>query len=473
MVDKILGVIKKILPKKMHLWLAPIYHYCMGLTANIIYKFPSHKLIVIGVTGTTGKTTSVYLIAKTLAAAGYKVGYTSTAMFCDGDKEWLNNKKMTMVGRLFTQQMLNRMVKNGCQYAIVETSSEGILQYRHRFINYDVLVFTSLYPEHIEAHGNFENYKEAKGMLFAHLRDCRTKYVDEQRLVHKTETGIKKLQYNRVKKMIIVNGDDLHCEYFLNFWAEEKMKYKVQTEPQVKGTETKENPYYHKIIASGLEIEGDGTSFYLDGQHIKLNLLGSFSAYNAMNAACVALSQAMSVDKIKQGLESVQGIPGRMERIDEKQNFTVIVDYAFEPKAVEKLYETIKLIPHQKVIHVLGSAGGGRDMSRRPILGQLAGQRADYVIITNEDPYDDDPQIIIDQVSIGAEKGGKEEGKNLFRIMDRREAIHKALSLAQTDDIVLITGKGSEQAIVVKNNEKLPWDDREVVREELKQIRRQ
>jgi len=470
MVDKILGAIKKILPKKMHNWLAPVYHYGIGLFANIIYKFPSHKLIVIGVTGTTGKTTSVYLIAKVLQEAGYKVGYTSTAMFCDGEKEWLNNKKMTMVGRFFTHQILAKMVKNGCQYAIVETSSEGIVQYRHRFINYDVLVFTSLYPEHIESHGGFENYKEAKGMLFAHLRDCRTKYVDDQKRVHKTETGMKKLQFNRVKKAIIVNGDDKYSEYFLNFWAEEKFKYRVQAEPKIKDDKVEKNPYYHKVVASSLEISSNGTSFYLDGQRIALNLLGGFNSSNAMNAICVALSQGIKIDKIKDGLEKVFGIPGRLERINEKQNFTVIVDYAFEPKAVEKLYETVKLIPHQKVIHVLGSAGGGRDMSRRPILGKIAGENADYVVITNEDPYDEDPQIIIDQVAIGAEKGGKTEEKNLFRIMDRREAIQKALSLAQEDDIVLITGKGSEQAIVVKNNEKLPWDDREVVKEELKRL---
>ncbi|MFH0840827.1 MAG: UDP-N-acetylmuramyl-tripeptide synthetase [bacterium] len=471
MLDKVLGVIKRIMPKKMYLAVSPLYHYILGLSANLIYKFPSNKLIIIGVTGTTGKTTSVYLIAKILQESGYKVGYTSTAMFSDGNQEWLNNKKMTMVGRFFTQKMLSRMVKNGCQYAIVETSSEGIVQYRHRFINYDILVFTSLYPEHIDSHGSFENYKEAKGMLFAHLRDCSTKYANENKQVQKTETGLKKLQFNRVKKVIIVNGDDEHSEYFLNFWAEEKLKYRVQKEPKIKDDKAKDNPYYHKIIASKLEISSSGTSFYLDNLQIKLQLLGGFSATNAMNAVCVALSQGVELEKIKSGLEKIKGIPGRLERINEKQDFTVIVDYAFEPKAVEKLYKTIELIPHHKVIHVLGSAGGGRDVARRPILGKITGEQADYIIITNEDPYDDDPEIIIDQVAIGAEKAGKQENINLFKILDRREAIQKAVSLANTDDIVLITGKGSEQAIVVKNNEKIPWDDREVVRDELKKIK--
>jgi UDP-N-acetylmuramoyl-L-alanyl-D-glutamate--2,6-diaminopimelate ligase len=146
----------------------------------------------------------------------------------------------------------------------------------------------------------------------------------------------------------------------------------------------------------------------------------------------------------------------------------VIVDYAFEPGAVAKLYEILELIPHGRIIHVLGSAGGGRDVARRPKLGELAGKRADIVIITNEDPYDDDPEIIIDQVALGAEKAGRKEGKDLYKILDRREAIKKALSLAQRGDAVLITGKGSEQAICVAQGEKITWDDRAVTRSLLK-----
>jgi UDP-N-acetylmuramoyl-L-alanyl-D-glutamate--2,6-diaminopimelate ligase len=171
--------------------------------------------------------------------------------------------------------------------------------------------------------------------------------------------------------------------------------------------------------------------------------------------------------QIKKGLENVKGITGRLEMIKEGQGFTVVVDYAFEPKAVAKLYEAVKLIPHNKIIHVLGSAGGGRDKARRPILGELAGRNADYVIITNEDPYDENPLAIMEEVSLGAEKEGKVGKENLFKILDRREAIKKALSLAEKGDILLLTGKGSEQAICVARGEKISWDDRKVVREEL------
>lgn len=482
MFDKVLHKIKKIMPPKLWNFIWPIYHFSWGVLGNLLYRNPSQKMIVIGVTGTTGKTTSVYLIARMLKSAGYKVGYTSTAMFGDGQKEWLNDKKMTMPGRLFNFKLMNRMVKNKCQYAVVETSSEGIVQYRHRFINYDVLVLTGLYPEHIESHGSFEAYRQAKGMLFAHLKDCKTKYINTEHYVKKVEAGIKKLSLDRVKKTIIVNGDDEQKDYFLNFWAESKLEYhiteRVPLEIKAEDFASKDHNW-HKLIACQSVISRETSSFIFchDGEchkdnQIALKLLGGFNIANAMNAASVGLSQGLSVTQIKQGLEAVSGIPGRLEKIDEGQSFSVIVDYAFEPRAVEKLYETIALIPHHRVIHVLGSAGGGRDVARRPVLGKIAGAKADIVIITNEDPYEDDPQIIIDQVSLGAEKSGKTLDKNLFKIMDRREAIAKAFSLAHESDIVLITGKGSEQAICVKGGKKIKWDDRVVAREELVKLKR-
>ncbi len=480
MFDKILAKIKKAIPKKMWDYLWPLYHFGWGVLGNFLYRSPSQKLIVIGITGTTGKTTSVYLIAKMLESAGYKVGYTSTAMFSDGDKEWLNNKKMSMPGRLFNFKMLNRIVKNKCHYAIVETTSEGIVQYRHRFINYDILVFTGLYPEHIESHGSFEAYKEAKGMLFAHLKDCKTKYADADLRVKKVEAGIKKLSLNRVKKTIIANGDDELKDYFLNFWSESKIEYHVTDkfliELKPEDFMSKDH-HFHKLAAcqTAVSLNGDSFVFCQEGEFFKdepanLNLLGGFNVTNAMNAVAVGFSQGLAWPQMKQGLESVTGVPGRLERIAEGQNFSVIVDYAFEPRAVEKLYETIKLIPHRRVIHVLGSAGGGRDVARRPILGKIAGKFADIVIITNEDPYDDDPQIIIDQVALGAQAAGKVLDRDLFKIFDRRVAIQRALSLAGINDVVLVTGKGSEQAICVAGGKKIPWDDRQVVREELKNL---
>lgn len=465
MFDKILRKIKKCIPKKAWNMLWPLYHFLLAWLGNLVYGAPSQRLIVIGVTGTTGKTTSTYLIAQVLRAAGYKVGFTSTAMFSDGNKDWLNDKKMTMPGRFFAFKMLKQMVDNGCQFAIVETTSEGIIQYRHRFINYDTVVFTGLYPEHIESHGSFANYKEAKAMLFAHLKDCKTKYVDEHKRVKKVESGLKKLSLNRIKKTIIANGDDEHAPDFLNYWSEQKIIYHVHNSPLTQFPESL------ILTSSDLEISAQGTSFTArQGQvttEINLQIMGSFNVHNAYNAISVGLAHGLSWSVIKSGLEAITGIPGRLEKIAEGQDFTVIVDYAFEPNAVDKLYETVKRIPHQRIIHVLGGTGGGRDSSRRPILGKIAGSQADFVIVTNEDPYDEDPQLIIDQVSLGAEKAGKQLDHNLFAILDRRAAIAKSFALAQAGDIVLITGKGSEQAICLAKGVKEPWDDRAVAREEL------
>ncbi len=456
---KILNKIKKIIPTKIFKALQPCYHYLLAWFSAFIYRFPSEKLIVIGVTGTTGKTTSVYMIAKMLEAAGYKTGYTSTAMFNDGKKEWLNDKKMTMLGRFFTQRMLREMVSNGCKYVIVETTSEGIVQFRHKFINYDILVFTGLYPEHVDSHGGFENYKKAKGELFKYLKSCKVKYVDENRNIVISKSGIKKLDFSRIKKTTIVNLDDEHVDYFLGFWSGQKYGYRLS------GGKKEENKKIDELVEYGdIEVSGEGTSMKINNKTINLKLLGSFNATNAMNAVCVGMSQKMNIDIIKKSLEDVVGVPGRFECINEDQDFIVIVDYAYEPNAVINLYKTLKLIPHKKIIHVLGSCGGGRDVARRPKMGKLAGENADYVIITNEDPYDDDPGIIIDSVTAGAENVGKKIDKNLFKIIDRREAIKKALSLANKGDIVLITGKGSEQAICIANGEKISWDDRAVVR---------
>jgi len=472
--DKILSKIKKIIPIKVFKALQPAYHFLLGWISAMWYGRPSEKLIVIGVTGTTGKTTCVYLIAKILEEAGYRVGCTSTAMFKDGKKEWLNDKKMTMVGRFFTQKILRDMVKNGCQYAIVETTSEGITQFRHRFINYDILLYTGLYPEHIESHGSFENYRKAKGRLFAHLKKCKTKYCDEKRKVSGRMSSLKRIELNRVKKAIIVNGGDEQADYFIKFWAEEKYilvngKLASSAGGQ-KIVNKKLEPTAEVIPFEDVKAGAQGVSFKVLDKNINLKLLGGFNAVNASLAFCLGVSQGIAPEKIKSGLEKISGIPGRLERIDQGQPFTVIVDYAFEPKAVIKLYELINVIPHKKIIHVLGSAGGGRDEARRPKLGEIAARNADVVIVTNEDPYDDDPGVIIDQVALGAENNGKKMNENLFKVLDRRMAIKKALRSAGSGDAVIISGKGSEQAICAANGEKIPWDDRAVVREELKLI---
>lgn len=399
-------LIKKFIPK----FVLNYYHYSLAILAKLIYNNPSKNLIIIGVTGTAGKSSTCYFISQILNLNGIKTGMSTTTLFNDGQNEWLNNKKMTMLGRLQTQKLLKKMVKNKCQVAVIETSSQGIEQYRHIGIDYDMIVVTNLYPEHIEAHGSFENYKQAKGKLFKHLEKSSKK-----------------------SKNIIINTDDEHADYFLNFKANKKTTY-------------------------GLKNKAD-----VMWQKYEFNLLGEYNKYNVL--AGVAVAQELNIDKekIKQAIIKLKPLPGRLEFIKNNLGINIIVDYAFEPQAVTKLYQTIKNIPHNKIIHILGSTGGGRDKARRSQLGKLAKQNADIIIVTNEDPYDENPMDIINEVAVGA-------GKQAIKILDRREAIKKALVMAQKNDLILVTGKGAEQAIVVKNNKKIPWDDRQVIKEELQKI---
>jgi len=395
----------------------------------VLYRFPSRRLKVIGVTGTNGKSTVVELADRILEEAGYKVASVSSIKFKLGPKEWKNDLKMTMPGRLKLQKFLRKAVNNGCQYAVLEVTSEGILQYRHRFINFDIAVFTNLSPEHIERHGSFEKYREAKGELF-----------------------------RAAKKVHIINLDDKSAEYFLQIPAIEKISYGIK---QNVGAQN-----YKFIKASNIELSKKGVEFTIGNTKFCLNLIGEFNVYNALAAVCVGISQGIDLGICKRALEKIRLIPGRMEMVIAKP-FKVYVDYAHTPDSLRKVYETlINLKPkiknqEPKMICVLGACGGGRDKWKRPVLGKLASMYCDKVIITNEDPYDEDPMEIINQVAEGAE--GKAE-----KVLDRKRAIREAIKMAKTGDVVVITGKGLEPWMCIAGGKKIPWDDRKIAQDEFK-----
>ncbi len=419
------------------------YHGWLARLAAVWYRHPTRRLVVIGITGTSGKTTVSLLIHSILERAGHPCAAATSATFAIRDRQWVNDTKMTMLGRFQLQHFLRRALDAGCTHAIVETTSEGLAQNRHLGIDYDLAVLTNLTPEHIESHGSFDAYLKAKERLFRVLR------------LTKRKPG--------VAKAIVVNADVEAAPLFLSHVADRHFSFSLQGAKFSAAT---------PVFGTELQLTPADTRFQLrfgnTEQPVRLKLLGRMNAENGLAAAAAALALGIPLAAAADGLAAVESVPGRLEFICSR-GITVIVDYAFHPKAMAELYAAVEQLPHGRVIHVLGATGGGRDRSRRSVLGRMAAEHAAEVIVTNEDPYDEDPDAIMDDVLAGVlEVPARRLGQNVWRILDRRTAIATAVAHARSGDLVLVTGKGNEQAIVVEHGRKVPWDDREAVRSVLR-----
>ncbi len=431
------NIIKKILPEKVLL----VRHYLFAMMATIYYRHPSKKMIIIGVTGTKGKTSATNFIWSTLTAMGFKTGIISTANIRIGEEEMINDFHMTMPGRFAIQRFLRKMANKGCDICVVETTSEGIKQYRHKGVLYDIMVFTNLTPEHLPSHeGSFEKYKEAKGVVFKEL-----------------STHSKSINREPVKKTIIANRDSEHADYYLSFDADRKVTFALDNKADYK--------------AENITEKEEGVSFTVQKEEYSLSIPGSFNVYNALPALAIGNLLEGKTEDIKKGLLSLKVIPGRVEEVKNKQNFKVYIDYAHEKESITQILKTGNGIKAKngKVIILLGAEGGGRDKSKRAAMGEISAKMADYVVVSNVDPYEDDPTEIAEDIAVAAEKNGKKREEDLFVIEDRREGINKALSLAQPGDVVLITGKGVEPTITI-DGKIYPWDDKKVTEEELEKV---
>ena len=414
---------RRVIPKKLFRMGQPVYHWLLAFLAAVIYRFPSRKIFVIGITGTKGKTSTAEIVNAILEEAGFKTALSSSLRFKIGEKSRRNEYKMTMPGRFFTQKFLREAVDKKCRYAILELTSEGAVQRRHKFVNLNTLIFTNLAPEHIESHGSFEKYRDAKLKLFKALEKSPAE-----------------------KKTLIVNEDDPNTSYFLN-------NFNPRSETEI-------IKYGLKNVSSR-DFSEDGVSFTVGGMSVHSKLPGKFNLYNILAAVAFAESAEIKPETIKSALEKFSGVEGRMEKIDEGKNFTVVIDYAHTPNSLEKVYETLA---GKRKICVLGAAGGGRDKWKRPEMGKIATKHCDRIILTNEDPYDEDPLEIIEDIAEGIGE------KDYETIPDRREAIARALSLAEAGDTVIVTGKGAEPWMMGPNGTKIKWNDREVAREELRKM---
>lgn len=426
---------KDLIPRKIK----NIYHMSMAFFANVFYGFPSKKIKVIGVTGTNGKTTTILMITKILEETGLKVAMASTIRFKIGEREWENRTKFTTMSSWAIQKFFRDAVDAGCEYLMLETSSHSLDQNRIWGINFKVGVVTNVTREHLDYHKTIEKYREIKLKLFRKI------------------------------EVAVVNLDMENPEQFLDCQAEKKYGYTL------KGLNAR--PEAHNffrdveiIQAEDMKFGIDGTSFTVEGTEITLHLPGGFNTENAMAAISTGLSEDIDISTMKKALGKITLIPGRLEPVENERDLNIIIDYAVTPDSLEKLYELIKKIKAAKgsgkIIAVFGSCGE-RDRGKRPLMGKIVSGNADLVIVTNEDPYGEDPLRIIDEISEGIQN--KTERKDFWKILDRREAIKRALRLAEPGDFVIVTGKGAEETMAV-GKKRIPWNDKKVIQEVLQEL---
>jgi len=423
--NTVLYWIKRFIPRFVLNRIRPPYHYALAYIGNFIYGNPSKEITVIAVTGTKGKSTVTELITTILEADGNKVASLSTIQFKVGDETERNLYKMTMPGRFFVHKFLREAVTAGCTYAVVEMTSEGAKQFRHKFVQMDALVFTNLTPEHIESHGSFENYKNAK-----------------LEIAHQLEDSAKQPRY------IVANTDDEHGADFLNVKVEEKLPYNLKS-----------------VKLYTLHKDGIGLIFQDADEEvtIRVPLVGLFNVYNTLAAITLTRALGVEIRTIESSLRSLPPIQGRVEHFtsdkDASKQVIVVVDYAHTPDSLEKLYQAFK---DQHLTGVLGNTGGGRDTWKRPEMANIAEQYCEQIFLTNEDPYDEDPRKIVDEMARGIEDQTKVE-----IIMDRRLAIRSAIEQAPEGGYIIVSGKGTDPYIMGPHNTRQPWSDAEVVQKEL------
>ncbi len=420
--------LKKTLPSGLYQPLLPSYHWLRAVLANIRYGFPARKLEVIGVTGTNGKTTTVNMIGAILEAAGHKVGILSTAVVQVGNSRRDSELALTTEDASVLQKYLREMVNDGVTHLVLEVSSIGLVQSRVWGISFRGAVFTNLSQDHLDYHHTMDRYAAAKRKLF-----------------------------ERAKEFVVINGDDTWFEFFSIRDAEMTTVYGTTDKADVRVRRAKITN--HGSVSSLSTPEGE--------IEMKLNLTGKFNVYNAMAAVAVAQRMKIPSAKIQQGLASLQIVPGRMESIDEGQSFDVILDYAHTPDALTNVLENLRQTTKGQIIVVFG-ATGDRDKSKRPLMGKIVARLSDIAIVTDDDTYTEDPATIRAEVLKGA--NAVVNGAPVYEVVNRRQAINKALKLAKkSGDTVLLAGIGN-QNYRIDNGKKIDWSEGDAVREELAKI---
>ncbi len=402
------------------------YHFLWAWTGAALYRHPSSEVVTIGVTGTKGKTTTLELVNAILEAAGKRTALLSSLRVKVGDRSAKNRTGNSMPGRAYIQNFLRSAARAKCDYALVEVTSQGVAAHRHRFIKWNMGVFTNIHPEHIEAHGSYEKYRAAKLSFLQYVLK---------------EGG-----------EVFLNRDDGEYGFFFN---------KLAASSHPPANYSKEDEFLKdclpRIEAARQAPDGNGAAS--DGF-----ILSDFNREHIAVAAAIGRRLGVDDATIEKAILNFNGVPGRMEFV-RANGWTAVVDYAHTPESLEAAYRAVKPKPtedhpHPRLIALLGSAGGGRDKWKRPAMGAVAARWCDEIILTNEDPYDEDPEEILDEVEKGIRNANPAKAAGILRIMDRAEAVRKAFDLAREGDVIIGTGKGSEEWIHVANGRKVPWNER-------------
>lgn len=426
-------MVKKLIPSGVFRTIEPLGHKAEAVLFHGLGGFPARGMKVIGVTGTNGKTTTSYMIHRMLVEAGHKTGLMTTVAYGVNDDIRPQIHHMTNVPVPELVQRLKWMRSQGIEWLVLETTSHALAQNRVWGVPYSIAVMTNVTHEHLDQHGTFENYRDAKRKLF--------------QLADRNKHGM---------RMGIINADDPSATLFRRDIANTVMYGIEKGDLQARDVRLTPGGSQYKAVYKGKELE------------IKCSLPGKFNVSNSLAAVAVGGVVGLSGEQIEQGIAALKRVEGRMDPVDEGQDFDVIVDFAHTPDSFEKLFKDLKPAVTGKLIVMFGSAGR-RDEAKRAIQGELAGKYADEVVITEEDDRDVNGQKIMEQIAGGAEKAGKVRDKNLFMVHDRTEAIGFTISRAQGGDTVLLLGKGHEKTIERADGEH-PWDEISTARKALKNL---
>lgn len=407
-------LVKKLIPTSLFAVIEPYGHWLEAIVENIVFGFPSKNLKVIGVTGTAGKTTTCTLVTNILRESGYKVAMMTTISidYGDGKGPKHNTTRMTSLGSLKLIKAVKKMKANKVEWLVIEISSQALTQHRVWGVPFTIVGYTNLGHDNFHYHGTFERYRKAKLMLF------------------------KQANRNRKGQRVgVVNSDDDNASYFI----------KAIKNPLTYGLKSGD------LRAKDMNLTPNGSQFkalVADDQYdIKTHLPGVFNVYNCLAAIGITRVVGVTKKQIEKGINDLKSVEGRMNSIDEGQDFGVLIDYAVTPESYNLLFATVEPIVKGRIIVVFGSAAR-RDERKRSIQGEIAGKHADIVILTEEDDRDQDGMKILEEIAEGAKKSGKKKGRDLLLIHDRTQAVEKAINLAKKDDMVLLLGKGEETVII-------------------------